>query len=197
MPKKVALIHTSFVFFERERLLFEPFEDLLPEVELKNIVDDTMLSEVMQEGEISTGIVQRVNLYVQAAEAMGVDAIFNTCSSLGPAIDAAKGLVSIPVVKIDDGMAEKAALEGEKIAFLATVPTTLRPTTDLIREKAAGMGRHIETREALSQGAFELLMSGETAGHDEMVLQTARESSEWAVAGPGTMLNGSSGTTLV
>ena len=69
MPKKVGLIHTSFVFFERERLLFDTFEELLPEVELKNIVDDTMLSEVMYEGKISPGIVQRMGFYLQAAEA--------------------------------------------------------------------------------------------------------------------------------
>jgi Asp/Glu/hydantoin racemase len=180
MPKTVALIHTSFVFFDREKLLFDTFAEILPTVVLRNIVDDTMLSDVMQEGTISEGVIQRMKLFVQAAEAMGVDAIFNTCSSLGPAFDAAKELVSIPTVKIDDGMAEKAALEGEKIAVLATVPTTLPPTVNLIREKAEGIGRHIETRGSLSQGAFDLLMSGNTADHDEMVLQTAQKSAGWA-----------------
>jgi Asp/Glu/hydantoin racemase len=180
MRKKVALIHTSFVFFDRERLLFETFEDLLPEAELKNIVDDTMLQEVMEEGQISEGINRRMGLYVKAAEAMEVDAIFNTCSSLGPAFDTAKGLVSIPMVKIDDGMAEKAALEGEKIAVLATVPTTLNPTITLIQEKADQKERVIETRKALSQGAFDLLMRGKRLEHDAMVLQTAKESAEWA-----------------
>jgi Asp/Glu/hydantoin racemase len=180
MPQTVALIHTSFVFFDREKLLFDTFAEILPAVVLKNIVDDTMLSDVMREGMISDGVIHRMKLFVQAAEAMGVDAIFNTCSSLGPAFDAAKELVSIPMVKIDDGMAEKAALEGEKIAVLATVPTTLQPTVDLIREKAEGLGNYIETRGSLSQGAFDLLMSGNTAKHDEMVLQTAQESAGWA-----------------
>jgi Asp/Glu/hydantoin racemase len=180
MPKTVALIHTSFVFFDREKLLFETFAEILPTVVLKNIVDDTMLSDVMQEGMISAGVIDRMKLLVQAAEAMGVDAIFNTCSSLGPAFEIAKELVSIPMVKIDDGMAEKAALEGKKIAVLATVPTTLKPTVDLIHDKAEKLGRHIETQGALSQGAFELLMNGKTTEHDEMVLQTAQVSAGWA-----------------
>jgi Asp/Glu/hydantoin racemase len=98
----------------------------------------------MEEDEISEGILRRMGFYIRAAEAMGVDALFNACSSLGPVFDAAKGLVSIPMVKIDDGMAEEAAKEGERIVVMATLPTTLKPIVDLIQEKAAGMGKQIE-----------------------------------------------------
>ncbi|RJP50398.1 MAG: Asp/Glu/hydantoin racemase [Anaerolineaceae bacterium] len=180
MKKKVALLHTSFVFIQRERLLFEIFAELLPDVELINIVDDGMLRDVVRLGKIPPEITKRMCHYVLAAEAMGVDAIFNTCSSLGPTMDTARKLTSLPIVKIDDGMAELAARTGNRIGILATVPTTLPPTNALVQEKAAQIGCTVETREALSVGAFDLLMSNQVERHDDMVAQTAKELSSWA-----------------
>jgi Asp/Glu/hydantoin racemase len=118
--------------------------------------------------------------YLLAAEAAGVDAIFNTCSSLGPAFNIAKELVSIPCVKIDDGMAELAAKEGKKIAVLATVSTTLPPTVALIQEKADQLGTKIELQRFLCDGAFDLLMQGEKDHHDDTISKKALESAGWA-----------------
>jgi Asp/Glu/hydantoin racemase len=180
MKKKVALLHTSLVFIQRERLLFDILQELLPDVELINIIEDGMLREVMEKGTITPDTTRRMCFYVLAAEALGVDAIFNTCSSLGPTMDIARQLVRTPIVKIDDGMAEKAAKDGKKIGVLATVPTTLPPTTALIKEKAETMHKVVETREVLSKGAFDLLMQNQAEKHDDMVVQSAREVSKWA-----------------
>lgn len=180
MPKKVALLHTSFVFIQRERLLFDMFAEILPDVKLVNIVDDNMLAEVMRTQTIAPEIIRQMTYYVLAADSMGVDAIFSTCSSLGPAVDVARHLVKTPVVKIDDGMAEKATRDGQNIGVLATVPTTLPPTVALIQEKAAEYGTSVNTRQALSRGAFELLMDNQVEQHDAMVAQTACEMAEWA-----------------
>lgn len=180
MTYKIALLHTSFVFIQRERLLFDIFAELLPDAELTNIVEDTMLADVMRTQTISPQVVRRMSHYILAADAIGVDAIFSTCSSLGPAVDAAAKLVSTPVVKIDDGMAEKAARDGNKIGVLATVPTTLGPTIDLIQHNAQRQGRQIETQRALSEGAFALLMANQVEQHDDMVVQTACATAEWA-----------------
>lgn len=180
MKYRVALLHTSMVFFERERLLFELWDEYLPEAERINIVEDKMLADVMGRGSISPETTQRMCLYVLAAEAMGVDAIFSTCSSLGPTIDVARALVATPIVKIDDGMAEAAAGQGKRIAVLATVPTTLGPTIDLISQKAHEQGRQVQTRRGLSEGAFDLLMAGDKDAHDQQVIENAKTLAEWA-----------------
>lgn len=180
MRKKIAILHTSTVFMEREPLLFELIEELLPGIERTNIVDDTILAEVISLGSITPPITRRMVHYALAAEAMGVDVIFNTCSSLGPTMDVARSIVDIPIVKIDDGMAEEAAKNGTKIGVLATVPTTLGPTSDLIKEKADSLGTKTETSPALTEGAFEILMRGDVDRHDELVSQEAKEISGWA-----------------
>jgi len=180
MVKRVALLHTSLVFFQRERLLFDLIEKMLPDVRVTNIVDDTILEEVMEIGRITPDITRRMCLYVLAGQAMGVNAVFNTCSSLGPTMDVARSLVDIPIVRIDDGMAEKAAMEGKKIGVLATVATTLKPTIDLIMQKAGERGTKPEPEPALCDGAFDILMGGDRDLHDDMVSQKAREVSRWA-----------------
>jgi len=180
MNKKVALIHTSFVFINRETLIFDLFDEILPDVERINIVDDQMLADVMNRGYITPEVNNRMCHYVMAAVAMGVDAIFNTCSSVGPAFDVAKRTVSIPTLKIDDAMAKKAADDGNKVGVMATVPTTLDPTIALIQEKAKAMNKDLETKKALTEGAFKILMDGDVNSHDDMVSAKAKEVAEWA-----------------
>lgn len=111
----------------------------------------------------------------QAAEAAGADIIFSACSSLGPALDVAARNVHTPVVKIDEAMARQAALEGNRIGVLATVPTTLGPTSDLIQAKADEIGRSITIEQRLCEGAFAVLMSGDREKHDAMIIEQATD----------------------
>ncbi len=108
-----------------------------------------------------------------AAEAAGADIVFSACSSLGPALDVAARAVTIPVVKIDEAMAIQAAREGNRIGVLATVPTTLPPTSELIQSKARELGRSVEIEQRLCAGAFDVLMAGDREKHDAMVTEQA------------------------
>ena len=82
--------------------------------------------------------------YFQQAESLGVDAILNQCSSVGEVADAIKPFVRVPVVKVDEAMAEKAVSLGKKIAVVATVPTTVGPSVRLVEQKAKEMGIPVE-----------------------------------------------------
>lgn len=180
MSRHVALLHTSFVFIQRERLVFDLLAEILPDVQLTNIVDDSLLRQVVAQGKITSDVTQRMCLYAMAAEAMGVDAIFSACSSLGPTIDVARQIVRVPIVKIDDAMAAKAAQEGQRVAVMATVPTTLQPTIDLIHEQAEAQHRSLTLEPALCAGAFDLLSQGQVERHDAMVAARAKEVAQWA-----------------
>ena len=175
MPKTLALIHTSMVFINVETMMQDIFKEVMPDVRLINFVDDAMLADVIKTGQISPEVTRRMCALVESAETAGADAVFSLCSSLGPTIDTARKLVSIPVIKIDDAMTEKAAREASQIGVMATVPTTLPPTVNLVKEKASQLDKQVEIREALVKGAFEKLMAGNKEGHDSMVSATAKE----------------------
>lgn len=173
MTKKIAVLHTSFVFVQVEPVINDLIAELVPDAEVIHFVDSDVLATVVREGGISPKSEQRMTSLAVAAEAADADIIFSACSSLGPALSVAAGAVSIPVVKIDEAMAMRAAAAGDRIGVLATVPTTLAPTSDLIREKASEIGKLVSIEQRLCAGAFDILMSGDREQHDALVIEQA------------------------
>lgn len=175
MPKTLALIHTSMVFVNVETMMKDMFAEIMPDVRLVNIVDDSLLPDVMETGVIDDDVQKRMSAYVKAAEDTGADAVLSLCSSLGPTIDPTRETVEIPVIKIDDPMTRRAVELGANIGVMATVPTTLGPTIDLIQQNADEMGKEVTIHDCLVEGAFQILMSGDKEKHDQMVVDAARE----------------------
>lgn len=173
MTKRMAMLHTSFVFINVEPVFKDLFKELIPDVDVIDFVDSEVLADVRRVGEVQTSHIRRMCHLAQAAEDAGVDLIFSACSSLGPSMDVARKLVNVPIVKIDDAMTRKAVEMGSVIGLMATVPTTLPPTLDLIQQWAAEADKKVEVKQYLSEGAFEILMSGDRKRHDQMVLDGA------------------------
>ena len=174
--KKVYIIHTSLVSHAELNALFT---ELVPDAKVHNIVDDSLLHDVMQNGGITPKVISRMCAYVQAAAANGADLIFNQCSSVGEAADIAAKLVSIPVLKVDAAMAEKAVELGTKIGVVATVRSTMRPSCNLVRSKAAEAGKQIDVVEYLVDGALDVLMKEKNREkHNAMVLESVRKAEE-------------------
>ena len=173
MSKKIAVLHTSFVFVSVEPVINDLIAELLPGAEVMHFVDSDVLATVVREQGISAKSEERMTHLAQAAEAAGADIIFSACSSLGPALDVAARNVHTPVVKIDEAMAILAASQGTRIGVLATVPTTLGPTSDLIQSKADELGRDVTIEQRLCAGAFDVLMGGDRERHDAMVIEQA------------------------
>lgn len=171
---KIAMLHTSLVFLTVDTGIQQLIAELSPQDEVVHLVDSDVLATVIRDGSITDDSRSRIRHLAEAAEAAGADVIFSACSSLGPAVDAAKEHVTTPIVKIDDAMAALAAGSAERIGVLATVPSTLPPTSALIRAAAGSCERDVAVVERLCEGAFDVLMGGDREGHDAMVLEAAR-----------------------
>ncbi|MFH1555800.1 MAG: aspartate/glutamate racemase family protein [Pseudomonadota bacterium] len=165
-PRSLALIHTVAG-------LVPVFEDLtrrhLPGWEPFNIVDESLLRNTIRIGELSRLTMRRLAGYVWSAVDAGADAVLVTCSSLGPAVDAAIPLCPVPLFRVDDGMALAALEKGTRIGVLATLSTTLVPTTDLLKHHAAQKGVRVTLTSGVCEGAFARLAAGDRAGHDVLV----------------------------
>lgn len=172
MKKTLGLIHTSAT-------LVPVFQQLcqqsLPGINVFNIVDDSLIKDVIAKGELTANTARRVVDYVGSAEAAGADFIMVTCSSIGAAVEASAPLTKVPVLRVDQPMADLAVQSGSKIGVIATLPTTLNPTCDLVKRRAAAAHKEIRLVAHLCEGAFEALMSGDAAKHDEMVASALRK----------------------
>ena len=166
MQKTLGLIHTSAT-------LVPVFQQLtskgLPGVKVFNIVDDSLIADVIKKGHLTAQTARRVVDYVGSAENAGADYIMVTCSSIGAAVEASAALTRVPVLRVDQPMADLAVQKGKRVGVIATLPTTLAPTSDLVKRRAAVAGKEIELTARLCEGAFDALMGGDTAKHDQMV----------------------------
>src|ERR687895_457436 len=175
--RRLAMIHTVAGLVPRFR---ELSAELLSGVETLAIVDETLLRDATRDGRVSLETARRLFAHLAAAEAHGADAVLVTCSSMGDAVDAARPFAGVPLVRVDQAMAEPAVERGDRIGVLATLWSTLQPTAALIERVAAESGRSVEVRTRLCDGAFEALRAGDDARHDEIVRGGLRELLGWA-----------------
>ncbi|OAM89453.1 aspartate/glutamate racemase family protein [Termitidicoccus mucosus] len=170
--KTLALIHTSATLVP---VFAQLCREKLPRVATFNIVDDSLVRAIGERGALTPDIARRVAAYVSSAEAGGADHILVTCSSIGPAVEASAPFSAVPVLRVDQPMADEAVRRGKRIGVIATLRTTLEPTADLVRRRAALAGRDIALTARLCEGAFEALMSGDAGKHDALVAAALRE----------------------
>ena len=166
MSRRLALIHTVTSLVP---IFQELCSELLPSFLLFNIVDESLLKNTIHEGRMSKRTARRLLSYLISAQEGEADAAMVTCSSVGGVVDHARPFVEIPLFRVDQPMADKAVGIGGRVAVAATLQTTLDPTVSLIKARAAVAGREIEVVSRLCEGAFEAVIAGDTAKHDELV----------------------------
>ncbi len=168
---RLTILHTSFVLVDD---LTRLFAELAPGVEVRHIVDDSLLDDVIDAGGVTPRIEKRIARYLAAAQDLASDVVLSQCSSVGEAVDEAARALSIPVVRIDARMADLACQSGTRVGIVATLDTTLGPTTRLIERAAKRLNRPIEIETVLVEGAFEALWMGQRPTHDDLVVEAVR-----------------------
>ena len=165
---RVAIIYTNFGIVD---MLKELAGEILPGVEVVNIVDDSLLNDARSVG-VDGDVGTRMQRYFEAAEATGASVILNSCSSVGATVDAARERVGVPVLKIDEPLAEEALRHGKRVAVIATVESTLKPTCELIENTARERGVEIDIDTFLVEGGLELFVAGKVDEHNQRVVET-------------------------
>lgn len=147
----------------------------MPDVKVYHMVDESLLQEAIAKEGLTPRIYRAVADYVLHAEEAGADAVLVTCSSIGPCVGTAQRFVSIPVLRIDEAMADAAVAKGKRVGVIATLASTLTPTSALVAERARKQGKDVEVEAVLCQGAFEAASAGDKATHDRIILEALRQ----------------------
>ncbi len=173
MKKKVVVIHT---FLYTVQNFIDLFNEIVPEVEMINIIDDSLLKEVLANDCPTPGVIRRICAYAMQAEAMGADGILNACSSVGEVADIAQKMLSIPYLKVDGSMAEIAVNTGNRVGVVATAHSTIGPSSRLVENTAKRLGKEIVVNRCYADGAYDaLLKEGNKAKHDEILMKTIED----------------------
>lgn len=149
---RLGLVHTV-------PALAATFHDLVTEaapadVEAIHVVDPWLLRTALS-GVVGPEIVDRLAAHVAHLRDRGVEGVLVTCSTLGEATEQVPE-PDLPVVRVDQGMADRAvelAGDGGRVAVLATVASTLGPTERLLHRSARQAGRAVTVEAELVDGA--------------------------------------------
>jgi hypothetical protein len=145
--------------------------ELLTGVELTVVADETLLKDTVRRGAVSEATTDRLRGHVDALHAFGVDAVLVTCSSIGRQVDSIAASAKLPVHRVDRPMAERAVALGATVGVLATLPTTLGPTADLVQRCAHERGREVEVVSHLCADAFAALERGESERYQAILIE--------------------------
>ncbi len=163
--KTVGIIHTTPATIASLGALAQ---EILQDVHIVNILDDSILAD-MRDGHNVEFVRERWISYASTLEKLGVSAVLSACSTVGDFAEEADRMLSVPVYRIDEAMAEEAVARGGNIAVFATLRSTLDPTVRLIQRKAKESGAQVQVETVLVEGAYEALMGGNKNAHDQKI----------------------------
>lgn len=153
-------------------------EQRLHGVNFFHLADDSLIRDVIEEGNVGPRIAWRVLQHIILAVEGGADYVIVTCSSVGEVAEWASKFVSVPVVRVDKPMADYVVQTASKIGVLATLRTTLLPTMNLIKRSAKSVGREVEVEFEVCDEAFNYLQARQYLEHDELVRDGIRRLSK-------------------
>jgi Asp/Glu/hydantoin racemase len=169
MSTRVAFIHTvGFLVDEFRRQMRE----LLPEVDAYHILNEGLLQDLLR-GVAKAQVYRRVVEQAQIAADSGAGLIVVTCSSTSPAVDIARQVLAVPLLKIDDPMAAEAVRLGTRIGVLCTASSTVEPSTMLLQSHAAQARKAVQLVPHVCPEAYTALHAGDRERHDALVREAA------------------------
>ena len=118
-------------------MIYEPFgkvfEEKNPDVKIYNIMDDSLLVDTRTYNGMTPTIASRMLNYAKAAEASGADGVLVTCTSVNEATKFIRPLMNIPILNIEEPVAEMAVKNGKKIGILGTKRLSLEKKSSWFR----------------------------------------------------------------
>jgi len=143
--------------------------EILGSARVTSIIDDSIIFDINRNGCISPAVTRRILRYYRNAADAGATVILNTCSSVGEIVELGRSVVEIPIVRIDEPMAQAAATGFDRIGVVATLQSTLGPTKRLVAAKAEEASLPVHLVAEVATGAYEALARRDTATHDQLV----------------------------
>lgn len=163
--RRTAFIHTGAVVIAP---VMELATAVMPEVDVVNLLDDKIVADLAA-GRVEE-VESRLLHLVGAAREAGAGEVMLSCSSISGYAAGLTDKGGLSVLRIDEAMADAAAGYA-RVAVLATLPTTLRPTTALIVERAERLDARVEIDQEVIEGAFEAVTTGRRDVHDSLLAE--------------------------
>jgi hypothetical protein len=109
MPKRIFLVHPTPLSMPP---IDDAFKTLWPDAETLNLLDESLYADIPPDGTLAPAIYERVASLLRHCEASRADGILFSGSTFGPAVDAARKRIRVPVLRAEEAMMEQAVVLG-------------------------------------------------------------------------------------
>lgn len=172
MATPISFLHTSPAAIPP---LMQYYAAEAPDLEITNQLDDGLL-RMFSKGDMSAAERRLGQMLGVAKDLYGARAAMVTCSAVTQEImQSLSAGAGIPMLKIDNPMAEEAVRAGGRLGVVITFRPTAEPTSKLLLDAAQRAGTTVELEPAIVPEAYEALLGGNPELHDELLLRTIDE----------------------
>lgn len=154
--------------------IVDAFAAAWPEAQVLNLLDEALYADVSPEGVMKPDVPDRVANILRHAELSRADGIVFTGSTFGPAVDAAKGGIGVPVLKADEAMAEIIAERALRPLIVCTARRALPVVRGSVAAKAAERGTSPDITELWVADAKDAIIAGDNATHDRLIAEAVK-----------------------
>jgi Asp/Glu/hydantoin racemase len=169
-PLRISLIHATPLAIAP---IAESFKRLWPEATVFNILEDSLTADLKAANGNIAALTTRFSALTRYAVDSGADGVLFTCSAFGPAIEAARAEISVPVLKPNEAMISQALGLGSKIALIATFAPSIAPIIAEFEECARQASKTIELQSFCVPEAWTALQQGDAATHDRLIAEAS------------------------
>ena len=167
---RIALIHATPVAIDP---IVDAFRRLWPEAKTTNLLEDSLASDLAADGALRASMVERFVTLARYVHGCGADAILFTCSAFGPAIEAARNAVPVPVLKPNEAMLDEALAAGTRVGLIATFEPSIPALKQELEELAARRNATLSIVTRAVPAALAALHAGRGDEHDALIAAAA------------------------
>ncbi|MFA6968136.1 aspartate/glutamate racemase family protein [Bosea sp. (in: a-proteobacteria)] len=169
---RIALIHALEESVLPARAAFAAH---WPQANAFDLLDTSLAIDLAARGSLDQAMTERfltLGRYAAATEGTAgpAQAILFTCSAFGPAIDAVKRALPIPVLRPNESAFAEALALGGRIGLIVTFAPSLPSLTQELAEMA---GKPVDVEGVVVEGALAALKAGDGETHDRLVAEAA------------------------
>ena len=164
--RRIFLVHP---YYPTMAPIDAAFKSGWPEAQIVNLLDESLYADVPQDGTLSPLLYERVATLLHHCVSSGADGIVFTGTTFGPAIEAVRPHIGVPLLRAEEAMAEQAVGMGEDVLLVCSDKRAMPVIRGSLEAAAVRQGVTRPISELWVSGAKDALAAGGLEAHDRLI----------------------------
>jgi len=173
--RRIGLIHATTLSMDPVKLAFSR---LWPDAGFFHVLDNSLSDDRNKTTDLTEDLTRRISTLADYALSCGTDGLLFTCSAFGEAIEAVAATASVPVLKPNEAMFERALNIGGPVVMLATFQPSISSMEKEFHAAAKVHGQDVELRSICIPEARAALNAGDVDTHNKLLANAAETLSD-------------------